>query len=114
MKVQANDAPGGAFLVENHPQKPGHVIVRFFENAHPVESVPGWEYDEYTVVVPQMTELIADIETNYEKWLLSAKSVDAEHDAKKKATEEAESIISELDAMVVELTYQNVMMAFGM
>ena len=82
MRVRANQSPPGAFHIEDQPDQPGHVCVKFYENAQEVtkydqdtgEQFKFWEYDEYPLIVPASPELTGDIETNYNEWLLTAKS----------------------------------------
>ena len=113
MKVQANNAPAGAFLVEHHPQKPGFWLVRFFENARQTEREEGWEYDEYTIVVPETPGLVSDIENNYEHWLETAKSLDMEHNALQSAQREVEGVLCDMAEQIVNLEIQNAFLEMG-
>ena len=81
MRVRGNQQPAGAFDIHPQPDKAGFVCVRFFENANKIkvsvddgDPITFWEYDEYTLIVPDAPNLAADIEENYEQWLLTAKS----------------------------------------
>ena len=82
MRVRGDQSPPGAFSVENQPDRPGHKCVRFFENARNItetdegtgEKTTFWEYDEYMLCVPDRPGLIEAIETNFDEWLLTAKS----------------------------------------
>ena len=73
--------PQGAFSIHPQPDRAGFVCIRFFENAHKVkvaiddgDPIEFAEYDEYSVVVPDAEGLVADIEANFDNWLLTAKS----------------------------------------
>ncbi|MCL2703752.1 MAG: hypothetical protein FWE91_09115 [Defluviitaleaceae bacterium] len=57
------------------------MFVRFFENSNEIEAkvdggeaVKFWEYDEYAIIVQDRPDLAADIEENYDKWILTAKT----------------------------------------
>ena len=81
MRVRGNQQPAGAYSIYPQPDKAGFVCVRFFENANKIkvsiddgDPIELWEYDEYALIVPDAPDLAADIEANYDKWLLTAKS----------------------------------------
>lgn len=87
MRVKRNDRPPTAFSLEPHPTQLGFVCVRFFENATQITlstdsseseegnySVTLWAVDEYMLLVPNKAGLEAEIETNYDDWLITAKS----------------------------------------
>lgn len=93
MKAQANSAPVRMYLIERHPQKPGHVQVRFFENVRETDSEGGWEYDEYIVTVPKAPGLAEKIEGDFDTWLLSAKSASPEYSAARKAEEALRPVV---------------------
>lgn len=81
MRVRGNQMPSGAFNIHPQPDKVGFVCIRFFENAHKVkvvidggDPVEFAEYDEYELIVADEEGLVADIEANFDEWLLAAKS----------------------------------------
>lgn len=79
MKVRGDNAPGNAFTVEAQPKTPGHVLVRFYENAKPFEeaegdlTITGWEYDEYRLEIPDSGNVEAYVLANYGAMLAKAK-----------------------------------------
>ena len=82
MRTQADIAPPGRFSITRYPPKPSRVEVRFYENV--VETTltdetsgtsrPIWEYDEYIIVIPDKPGLAEEIEADFDRWLLTAKS----------------------------------------
>ena len=111
MRVRGNQQPAGAFNIYPQPDKAGFVCVRFFENAHKVkvsvdegEPIHFWEYDEYELIIPNIPNLAADIEVNYDRWLLTAKShsPDATHTAEVADLRQAVEILSGVDISDIE------------
>ena len=84
MKVRGDLAPIGAFTLEEQPKKPGHFLVRFYENIHPFSderdgySVSGYEYDEYHLELAGYSGLADDISSNLDGYLAQAKLLEAE------------------------------------
>lgn len=84
MKVRGDLAPSGLFSLEEQPKKPGHFLVRFYENAHPFSeerdghSASGYEYDEYHLELTGYEGLADDIRSNYDGYLAQAKLLEAE------------------------------------
>lgn len=120
MRVRGNQLPQGSFNIYPQPDKTGFVCVRFFENANKIkvsvndgDPIEFAEYDEYELIVSDAPNLAADIEENYEKWLLTAKShspeamAEAAHAAEvadlKKAIQILAAVeLSEIEAISVE------------
>lgn len=77
MKVNGSISPASSFTVVNDG---GTAIISFYENAVQKISDDGndtsWEWDEYTITRPYRETLEADIEANYNVWLLAAKAED--------------------------------------
>lgn len=65
MKVRGDKNPG-IFSIEHHPQKPGYVRVRFYENAQQYSDmeVIVWQYDEYCLDQIDRPGLADDIDAN--------------------------------------------------
>lgn len=84
MKVRGDLAPNSAFSMEEQPKKPGHFLVRFYENVHPFSeerdghSASGYEYDEYHLELTGYEGLADDIRSNYDGYLAQAKLLEAE------------------------------------
>lgn len=84
MKVRGDLAPNSAFSLEEQPKKPGHFLVRFYENVHPFSeerdghSASGYEYDEYHLELTGYEGLADDIRSNYDGYLAQAKLLEAE------------------------------------
>ena len=79
MRKRGVQSPPGAFSINEIPEKAGFVSVKFYENAHKIQiAIDGgdpvnfWEYDEYEIITPLTPSLTADIEENYNKWLVKA------------------------------------------
>ena len=53
MKVKGSKAPSGAYNIEPQPNKPGYMMVRFYENVEEYtdDDFAGWQWDEYHVLV---------------------------------------------------------------
>jgi len=70
--------------MEEQPNHPGFVLVRFYENAAPFSetkdglTVSGYEYDEYHLEVEGSNGLSDDILNNYNAYLTEAKLKEAE------------------------------------
>ena len=116
MRVRGNQQPAGAFNIYPQPDKAGFVCVRFFENAHKVkvsvddgDPIEFWEYDEYELIAPDAPDLAADIEANYNNWLLTAKSHNPEavaaaaHAAEVADLRQAVQILSGIDLSGIEV-----------
>ena len=84
MKVRGDLAPSSVFSLEEQPKKPGHFLVRFYENVHPFSeerdghSASGYEYDEYHLELTGYEGLADDIRSNYDGYLAQAKLLEAE------------------------------------
>ena len=74
MKVHGDNKPT-TFTVEKQPKLPGYVLIRFYENAFPVESdtYTGWEYDEYHLEFPERHDMATYITNHYHELLQEAK-----------------------------------------
>lgn len=81
MKVRGSFAPSSSFSIEQQPNAPGMVLVRFYENAQEYteyregieEPINGWMYDEYTLQLIATATLESDIENQYSMYLQQAK-----------------------------------------
>lgn len=84
MKVRGDYAPSNAFSMEEQPNKPGYVLVRFYENAVPFEEKPGeltvsgYEYDEYHLELVYYDNLAEDILSSFDSYFAQAKLAEAE------------------------------------
>lgn len=84
MKVRGDYAPSNAFSMEEQPNKPGYVLVRFYENAVPFEekqgelTVSGYEYDEYHLELVYYDNLAEDILSSFDSYFAQAKLAEAE------------------------------------
>ncbi len=79
MRVKGDVKPTNKFTIEPQPQKPGFILVRFFENPHEnlIETEDSsyieWEYDEYHLELLDLGNMTADIESGYANYLTQAK-----------------------------------------
>lgn len=83
MRVRGSFSPSSAFSIEQQPNAPGMVLVRFYENATEYtqeadsvmgrEAETGWVYDEYTLELMGTATLESDIENQYDMYLQQAK-----------------------------------------
>lgn len=80
MLVRSDFAPDGRFSIERAQDKPNFVLIRFYENVRPfTETVEdftfsGYEYEEYTLELPNTGAMYPDIEANYDVYLRQAKA----------------------------------------
>lgn len=74
MKVYGDNKPS-AFSVEKQPKHPGYVLIRFYENATPVESgtYTGWQYAEYHLELADRPDLQEYVQNHYNELLQEAK-----------------------------------------
>lgn len=74
MKVHGDNNPG-TFSFGKQPKRPGYVLIRFYENASPVESdtYTGWEYDEYHLELADRPDLQEYVQNHYNELLQEAK-----------------------------------------
>lgn len=92
------------------------MCIRFYENAHKVkvaiddgDPVEFAEYDEYELIVPDVPDLAADVEANFDTWLLTAKShspeviAEAVHAAEVADLRQAVQILAGVDLAGVEM-----------
>ncbi len=79
MKVKGSKAPSGAYNIEPQPNKPGYMMVRFYENVEEYtdDDFAGWQWDEYHVLVLNRDGLAAEIENNLAFWVQLAKDAEA-------------------------------------
>lgn len=79
MKVRGTNAPANAFSIEQQPDKPGYVTVRFYENVIPYseevagETTSGYEYDEYKLLLQDTDTLWDDILNDYDRYMEQAR-----------------------------------------
>ena len=115
MRVRGNQMPSGAFSIHPQPDKAGFMCIRFFENAHKVkvsvddgDAVEFAEYDEYELIVADVSNLAGDIEENFDRWLLTAKShspeaiAEAAHAAEVADLRQAVQILAGVDLAGIE------------
>ena len=79
MKVKGSKAPSGAYNIEPQPNKPGYMMVRFYENVEEYtdDDFTGWQWDEYSVLVLNRDGLAAEVESNLAFWVQLAKDAEA-------------------------------------
>ena len=79
MKVKGDVNPG-TLRVEPQPDRPGYVLVRFFENAeaYTENETTGWKYDEYQLQLLDRPGLEDEIEASPAPYREQAKRSDAE------------------------------------
>lgn len=82
MKHRGDNAPPNAFTMEEQPQKPGFVLVRFYENIVPFSqtvddlTTSGYEYDEYYLELQYYDGLHDDILNSFDSYFAEAKAAD--------------------------------------
>ncbi len=102
MKVRGDLPPSGAFTLEEQPNRPGFVLVRFYENARPFEETldgltsKGYEYDEYHLELENYGGLSDDIMGNYEGYLAQAKLAEAEGETIPNLLQQVETLENQL------------------
>lgn len=102
MKVRGDLLPSGAFTLEEQPNHPDFVLVRFYENAHPFEETldgltsKGYEYDEYHLELENYGGLSDDIMSNYEGYLAQAKLAEAERETIPNLQQQVEALENQL------------------
>ena len=78
MKVRGTHAPANAFSIEQQPDKPGYVLVRFYANVEPYTekteegTLTGHKYDEYTLLLQDTATLWDDILNDYDRYFQQA------------------------------------------
>ncbi|MCM1232183.1 MAG: hypothetical protein NC489_18835 [Ruminococcus flavefaciens] len=79
MRVRGSVSPSTAFSIEQQPNKPGYILVRFYENVQPYREerddgiLTGFEYDEYTLELMATATIEDDIFNQYSMYLEQAK-----------------------------------------
>lgn len=92
MKVRGSLYPD-IFSIEEQPNRPGSVLVRFHENVK--QDGSEWEYDEYTLELLWEFTIENDIRSNYEMYLSQAKR--REESSKRYNPIETEQIRADID-----------------
>jgi len=113
MRVQGDLPPSGSFSIEEHPQKGGVAVVRFFENVQPYSStvgegenaltINGCEYDEYKLEVGNYPGLETDIKVQLPTFLAQAKLQEAERNTIPNLKSEVARLSSENEDMAVQI-----------
>jgi len=86
--------------MEAQPQKPGFVLVRFYENVKPFEetrdglTISGYEYDEYHLELADTGDLQGDILNLFEYYFEVAKQQEEEVQEAAFSAEEVEETIA--------------------
>ncbi|MBS4879794.1 MAG: hypothetical protein KH138_05720 [Firmicutes bacterium] len=116
MKVEGGVNPL-SFVLEEMPRKPGYVLIRMRENAKKqTEITEGgrtdtwWEYDEYTLEMPESNTLDTEVEANFAGFLATAKKIEKDALAKLELVERVEQLKAEnkvLNAQAGALSEQN-------
>lgn len=119
MRVKGDLPPDGSFTIEEHPQKDGIVVVRFYENATPysqtvgegdsAQTMEGYEYDEYTLELENRPGLEAEIEAQLSAFLNEAKLLEAEQNTIPNLKSEVTRLSSENENLTVQV--DNAMLA---
>lgn len=105
MRVRGDLAPSGAFTLEPQPNRPGFVLVRFYENAveyqetRDDQTTSGWAYDEYRLELRDTGSLEADIAENYEVYLNEAKAAEVTPESVIRGLEENKAEKAEVQAV---------------
>lgn len=79
MKVRGTDVPSSMFSIEQQPDRPGYVTVRFYENVFPYSeedmgvTISGYEYDEYKLLLQNTSTLEDDIINSYDCYMRQAR-----------------------------------------
>lgn len=98
MKVKGSTEPMSAYSIEVQPDKPGYVLIRFYENVeeYTEDEVTGWKWDEYHALVLNRDGLAAEIENNLAFWVQLAKDTEAtaiEREAQRIEHEQKEAML---------------------
>lgn len=81
MRVRGDVSPN-TISIEAYPQQDGYVEIRLRENIQEVteqideKQIKSYDYDEYLLVVPNREGLQNDIETNFEEWILTGRTLE--------------------------------------
>ena len=109
MRVMGNVYPESV-TVETYLPTPGMVEIRLRENVKEVSVIDEmtgattimYEYDEYTIVVPDSPGLKEDIAANLSDWLITLRSLEVDGNAStlRASRDENDELLSNLAAMV--------------
>lgn len=109
MRVMGNIYPQSV-TVETYLPTPGMVEIRLRENVKEVSVIDEmdgattimYEYDEYTIVVPDSPGLNEDIAANLSDWLITLRSLEVNENASilMATRDENEDLLSDLASMV--------------
>lgn len=88
MRVRGNVSPDVLHIEPYHPMA-GYVEVRVRENINTLQitdevskqPVTMYEYDEYTFILPERSDLEADIKENMTDWLVTGKTLEVNEGA---------------------------------
>lgn len=81
MRVRGDVSPN-TISIETYPQQEGYVEIRLRENITEQteqineQPVKYFDYDEYLLVVPNREGLQKDIETNFDEWILTGRTLE--------------------------------------
>ena len=81
MRVRGDASPN-TISIETYPQQDGYVEIRLRENITEQteqvdeQQVKYFDYDEYLLVVPNREGLQNEIETNFEDWVLTGRTLE--------------------------------------
>ena len=88
MRVRGDVSPN-TISIETYPQQEGYVEIRLRENITEQteqineQPVKYFDYDEYLLVVPNQEGLQNEIETNFDEWLLTGRTLEFDENASK-------------------------------
>lgn len=88
MRVRGDVSPK-PISIETYPQQEGYVEIRLRENITEQteqineQPVKYFDYDEYLLVVPNREGLQNEIETNFEDWVLTGRTLEFDENASK-------------------------------
>lgn len=88
MRVRGNVSPDVLHIEPYHPMD-GYVEVRVRENINTLQitdevskqPVTMYEYDEYTFILPERSDLEADIKANMTDWLVTGRTLEVNEGA---------------------------------
>lgn len=81
MRVRGDISPN-TISIETYPQQEGYVEIRLRENVTEVteqineQPVKFFEYDEYLMIIPNRDGLQKEIETNFDEWVLTGRTLE--------------------------------------
>lgn len=115
MRVRGNIYPQSV-TVETYMPTPGMVEIRLRENVKEVSVIDEmtgattimYEYDEYTIVVPDSPGLKEDIAANLSDWIITLRSLEVDGNAStlRASRDENDELLSNL-ATMIDVVYES-------